>query len=116
MAGIDKIYLKTKREFIQFYEWCEMFDDFCIKETNDSILDRFYYRPHMIEDNQTEYIATNTSCKIDHFAGEKMCKHDKYLGKRVKRGLFKSSTGMIINADINGAIGILRKVADEKFK
>ena len=33
----------------------------------------------------------------------------------VKRGLFKSSTGKIVNADTNGAIGILRKVADEKF-
>ena len=54
--------------------------------------------------------------KVDHFAGEEMCKHDQYLGKRVKRGLFKSSTGRIINADENGAIGILRKVADEKFK
>lgn len=56
--------------------------------------------------------------KIDHFAGEEMCKHEKYLGKRVKRGLFKSSTGKIINADENGAIGILLKlkVADEKFK
>ena len=37
MEGIDKIYLKSKKEFIQFYEWSEMFDDFCIKETNDSI-------------------------------------------------------------------------------
>ena len=56
--------------------------------------------------------------KIDHFAGEEMCKHDQYLGKRVKRGLFKSSTGRIVNADENGAIGILLKlkVADEKFK
>ena len=54
--------------------------------------------------------------KVDHFAGEEMCKHEHYLGKRVKRGLFKSSTGKIVNADTNGAIGILRKVADEKFK
>lgn len=54
--------------------------------------------------------------KVDHFAGEEMCKHEKYLGERVKRGLFISSTGKIINADENGAIGILRKVADEKFK
>ena len=54
--------------------------------------------------------------KVDHFANEEMCKHKHYLGKRVKRGLFKSSTGKIVNADTNGAIGILRKVADEKFK
>lgn len=36
--------------------------------------------------------------------------HEKYLGKRVKRGLFKSSTGAVINADVNGALGIARKV------
>ena len=36
--------------------------------------------------------------------------HDKYLGRRIKRGLFKSSNGTKINADINGAYNILRKV------
>ena len=38
-------------------------------------------------------------------------KHDAYLGKRVKRGLFKSSDGIQYNADLNGALNILRKVA-----
>jgi len=38
-----------------------------------------------------------------------MKKQENYLGKRIKRGLFKSSTNKLINADINGAIGILRK-------
>ena len=38
-----------------------------------------------------------------------MKKQNSYLGKRVKRGLFKSSCNKILNADINGAIGILRK-------
>lgn len=47
--------------------------------------------------------------KTDHAACEEMRKQDNYLGKRVKRGLFMSSTGKILNADINGAIGILRK-------
>ena len=35
------------------------------------------------------------------------------IGKRNKRGLFKSSTGKALNADLNGALGILRKVIDE---
>ena len=35
--------------------------------------------------------------------------HDKYMGKRIRRGLFKSSTGKLLNADVNGAIGIGRK-------
>jgi len=36
------------------------------------------------------------------------------LGKRIYRGLFKSSVGKILNADINGALGIMRKVFPEK--
>ena len=38
-----------------------------------------------------------------------MCHHEKYLGKRVHRGLFKSSTGVILNADVNGALGMIVK-------
>ena len=37
-------------------------------------------------------------------------KHSKYLGKRIKRGLFKSNNGKRINADLNGALQILTKV------
>ena len=51
--------------------------------------------------------------KIDHFAFEIMKHHDKYLGKRVKRGCFQSSTHKLLNADVNGAIGIMRKVAGD---
>lgn len=47
--------------------------------------------------------------KCDGLALEEVCKHDKYLGKRLKRGLFKSSVGKLINADLNGAINIMRK-------
>ncbi len=54
--------------------------------------------------------------KCDHLANEPMQHHEQYLGKRVKRGLFKSSTGKALNADINGAIGILRKVFPEAMQ
>lgn len=47
--------------------------------------------------------------KCDHLAGEIMCHHDEYLGKRRTRGLFKSSTGIVLNADVNGALGIMLK-------
>ncbi|MFB8795705.1 MAG: hypothetical protein U7126_16135 [Microcoleus sp.] len=30
-------------------------------------------------------------------------------GKRIKRGLYRSSTGLLINADVNGAANIIRK-------
>ena len=47
--------------------------------------------------------------KCDHLAGEVMCHHEEYMGKRYPRGLFKSSTGMVLNADVNGALGIMLK-------
>ena len=47
---------------------------------------------------------------------EPIKKHSKYLGKRIKRGLFKSSTGKLINSDVNGAFNILRKEVSNLFK
>jgi putative transposase len=41
---------------------------------------------------------------------ETVQKHEHYLGKRIKRGLFKTSDGTLINSDINGSLNILRKV------
>ena len=33
----------------------------------------------------------------------------EFRGKRVKRGLYRTSTGYEFNADVNGALNILRK-------
>ena len=44
---------------------------------------------------------------------EPICKQTEYKGKRVKRGLFKSSKGVMIKADINGSLNILRKVCGD---
>ena len=40
---------------------------------------------------------------------EQIKRHDNYLGKRIKRGLFKSGEGKLINSDVNGSLNILRK-------
>ena len=42
-------------------------------------------------------------------------KHETYVGQRIKRGLFRSKEGILINADINGACNIIRKVAPNAF-
>ena len=34
--------------------------------------------------------------------------HEKYSGRRVKRGLYKNKSGRMINADVNGSLNILR--------
>ena len=35
--------------------------------------------------------------------------HYSFSGKRIKRGLYKSKNNKIINADVNGALNILKK-------
>jgi putative transposase len=47
--------------------------------------------------------------KCDALSGEEICRHKNYLGERIKRGLFSSGKGKLLNADINGAINIIRK-------
>ena len=46
---------------------------------------------------------------------EPVRKHQSYLGHRVNRGLFKSATGQLINADVNGSLNILRKAIPNAF-
>ena len=54
--------------------------------------------------------------KASFFDGDEIPIYDKenlqeyiFSGKRIKRGLYQTSTGKLINADCNGALNILRK-------
>jgi IS605 OrfB family transposase len=49
------------------------------------------------------------SSKCSFLDNEPIRHHDKYQGKRISRGLFKSRKGIIINADVNGGYNILKK-------
>ncbi len=40
---------------------------------------------------------------------ESIEKHETYVGKRIKRGLFRTSNGTIINADVNAGYNIMKK-------
>jgi transposase, IS605 orfB family len=55
---------------------------------------------------ETEESYTSKCSFLDE---EEIKKHSKYEGKRVKRGLFETSTGKLINADVNGSLNIGRK-------
>lgn len=46
---------------------------------------------------------------------EPVGKREVYAGKRIKRGLFRASDGRCLNADVNGAYNILRKVVPNAF-
>ena len=45
---------------------------------------------------------------------KKKKKKYEFKGKRIKRGLYKTLTGMLINADVNAACNIIRK-SKQKF-
>lgn len=43
-------------------------------------------------------------------------KQNNYLGKRIKRGLFRTTNGILVNADVNGAAQILHKYLVSKHR
>ncbi len=53
--------------------------------------------------------------KCSFLDSEKICKHEEYLGRRIKRGLFRSGNGVLINADVNGSYNIMRKAIPNAF-
>ena len=55
------------------------------------------------------------SSKTSFIDSEKICHHDNYVGKRIKRGLFKTKNGILINADVNGSLNIGRKAYPDVF-
>ena len=74
------------------------------------------YKCEMVGIRYVEQEESYTS-KCDALAMEDIGKHEEYLGKRKKRGLFQSGTGTLINADENGALNILRKyLGDDAYK
>ena len=78
------------------------------------LIDKITYKGKLIGiDIQTT--EESYTSKIDHLALEPLKKQEVYLGKRKKRGLFQSSINKLINADINGAIGIGRKVFGDSY-
>ena len=48
--------------------------------------------------------------KCSSYDLEKVCHHNTYVGKRLKRGIFRTKDGVLLNADVNGSYNIMRKV------
>lgn len=60
----------------------------------------------------TEESYTSKTSFLDN---ESPQKQENYLGTRIKRGLFKSSSGKLINADVNASLQIMKKVFPNAF-
>ncbi len=90
------------------------------KRTNQS----FTSIPHARFIQQLEYKAQLAGIKVtvteESYTSkcsfldlEPIKKQANYVGKRVKRGLFRASNGRTYNADLNGSLNILRKVVGD---
>jgi IS605 OrfB family transposase len=81
---------------------------------HDKLINMISYKAKMKSINIILNEESYTS-KCDALSKEEIKKHDTYLGKRIKRGLFQSSINKSINADTNGSLNIMRKVIGDSF-
>ncbi len=58
---------------------------------------------------QVELQEESYTSKCSFIDEETVKKHDDYIGKRIRRGLFRTKENIYINADVNGSYNILRK-------
>ncbi|ADI74220.1 transposase, IS605 OrfB family [Methanohalobium evestigatum Z-7303] len=72
------------------------------------LLEQLKYKAEDVGLKVIEQEESYTS-KCSFLDGEPVERRTSYLGKRIKRGLFRSSNGTIINADVNGAYNIMKK-------
>lgn len=54
MAAIDKLYFDSPKEALEFYLWAEMFDDYCVKATQKSLIDCFLFRHWWLTDEELQ--------------------------------------------------------------
>ncbi len=74
----------------------------------ESLLQKLAYK---CEDAGIWFVETGEAytAKCSFLDGEPIGAHDTFMGRRVKRGLFRSATGIKINADVNGSYNIMKK-------
>lgn len=80
----------------------------------EKLIDFIHYKA---EENGIRVIMVKEeyTSKCSSLDKEEIRKHETYIGNRVKRGLFKTSNRLEINADVNGSLNILRKVIGDDF-
>jgi putative transposase len=92
------------------------------KRNNQNFVNIPYYKliqmlTYKCQKNGINFITHEESytSKCSFIDNEDIKKHEVYLGKRIKRGLFKSYNGTLINADVNGSYNIMKKVVPNVF-
>ena len=106
--GITAIFIGLNKEWKQEIKLGKNNQKF-VEIPFEILIDMITYKA---KDKGIDVITTEESytSKCSFFDNEEMCHHDQYQGKRIKRGLFRTSDRKTINSDVNGALNIIRKV------
>ena len=87
----------------------------------DKLLSMLEYKANLVG-IEVVYQEESYTSKADSLTKDELPIYEKdshkrysFSGKRVKRGLYQSSIGVLLNADINSALNIARKVIGDSF-
>lgn len=81
----------------------------------NTFMDMVKYKLEMVGGHFSDVCESHTS-KCSAIDNEKICHHEKYMGRRIKRGLFVSANKKYaVNADINASLNILRRKLEKDF-
>lgn len=107
--GITAIFIGLNKEWKQEIKLGKKNNQKFVEIPFNILIDMITYKA---KDKGIDVITTEESytSKCSFFDNEEMCHHDQYQGKRIKRGLFRTSDRKTINSDVNGALNIIRKV------
>ena len=83
-----------------------------IKSYSSKVYNTFNYEVRERKVDVSKIERVNQGSSIDK---EEINRENYNKARRIKRGLFKTNSGKIINADVNGSINILRKYIKEVF-
>jgi len=92
---------KTNQKFVQIPHWS-------LKQKLRGLCERYGLQYVEQEESYTSKSSFLDNDKLPVYNADNPKEH-KFSGKRIKRGLYRSKEGLILNADLNGAANILRK-------
>jgi putative transposase len=78
----------------------------------NTLIQQIKYKSEEIEINVIIQNEDHTS-KCSFLDNESIEHHDAYMGKRIKRVIFKFKDGILIHADLHGSYNIIRKAVPE---
>ena len=109
LHNIDTLVIGKNKEWKQECKLNKVVNQGFIQLPYDMFISKLKYKceEHGINFEETEESYTSGTSFLDN---EMPIKDNYNKARRVKRGLFKSNSGVLINSDVNGAYQIVKKV------